>query len=301
MPTSAISIPYFGEILALVTAMTWAVAVILFKKSGEKVHPIALNLFKNLLAFILFIPTLYLAGEYFFRSAPAGDYWLLIISGILGVGLGDTLFLKSLNLLGAGLQSIVNCLYSPSIIVLSFIWLGETMGPLQIIGAMLILSAVLSAVRLKGLGNISRKNLFWGISLGVLCHLVSAIGIVMIKTLLERSPLIWVIEIRLLGGIVILFAALLLNPQRRSIISSLNSVGSWKFTISGSVTGAYLAMMLWLAGMKYAQASIVSALNQTANIFVFILAYLLLKEPINRQRIIGIILGVGGVFLVTFG
>ena len=157
------TIPYLGEILATLTAITWAIAVILFKKSGEKVHPVALNLFKNSLAVILFIPTMWFFGETLFRPVPASEYWMLLLSGILGIGIADTLFFKSLNLLGAGMHSIVNCLYAPSIIGLSVIWLGESMTALQILGAAMIVSAVLTATTKKGKGDLSRHNLFWGI------------------------------------------------------------------------------------------------------------------------------------------
>jgi drug/metabolite transporter (DMT)-like permease len=54
-------------------------------------------------------------------------------------------------------------------------------------------------------------------------------------------------------------------------------------------------------GMKYTQASIAAALNQSNNVFIFILAALFLKEPINQQRLVGIILAVTGSFLVIFG
>jgi drug/metabolite transporter (DMT)-like permease len=299
---SEVDVPFSnpGEVLALLTAMTWAIAVILFKKSGESVHPLTLNLFKNLLAFILFIPTVYIFGVKLFRAVPSSEYWLLIVSGVIGIGIGDTLFLKSLNLLGAGMQAIVSCMYSPSIIALSFVWLGESMTVFQIVGAVMIISAVLTAISKKGKGNISRRNLFWGILLGVIAHGASAVGIVMIKTLLERSPLLWVTEIRLFGGIVALLIVFLLHPQRRNIWNSIHSRQSWGYTISGSFMGAYLAMILWLAGMKYAQASIAAALNQTSNVFVFIFAWLFLRETINLRRVIGIILGISGVLLVTF-
>ncbi|RKX30991.1 MAG: hypothetical protein DRP46_04290 [Candidatus Zixiibacteriota bacterium] len=295
------AIPYFGEILATLTAITWAVAVILFKKSGEKVHPVALNLFKNSMAVILFIPTMWFFGETLFRPVPASEYGLLLLSGILGIGIADTLFFKSLNLLGAGMHSIVNCLYAPSIIGLSVIWLGESMTALQILGAAMIVSAVLAATTKKGKGNLSRHNLFWGIFWGVVANGVSAVGIVMIKSLLERSPLLWVTEIRLLGGIATLIMVLMLYPNRRRLIESLYTAGRRGYTISSSFIGAYLAMVLWLAGMKYTLASIASALNQTSNIFVFTFAALLLREPINLQRVIGILLGVSGALLVTFG
>jgi drug/metabolite transporter (DMT)-like permease len=52
--------------------------------------------------------------------------------------------------------------------------------------------------------------------------------------------------------------------------------------------------------MKFTQASVAAALNQTSNIFVFMLAGMLLHEPINLPRTIGIVLGVSGAYLVTF-
>lgn len=294
-------IPYFGEMLALLTAMTWAMAVILFKKSGEKVHPIALNMFKNLLAVFMFFVTMWIFGETLFRPVPARDYYMLLVSGALGIGIADTLFFKSLNYLGAGMHSIVNCLYAPSIIGLSVIWLGESMTILQLLGAAMIVSAVLTATTKKGKGNLSRHDLFWGVFWGVIATGASAVGIVMIKTLLERSPLLWVTEIRLFGGIAVLLFVLLFHSERRRLLGSLLAANSKGYTVSSSIMGAYFSMVLWLGGMKYTQASIASALNQTSNIFVFLFAVLLLREPINLQRIIGISLGVLGAFLVTFG
>jgi len=76
----------------LLAAVTWAFAVILFKKSGETVHPIGLNLFKDLFALVLFLPTMWLFGETLWRDAPAADYALLLASGALGIGLGDDVF-----------------------------------------------------------------------------------------------------------------------------------------------------------------------------------------------------------------
>jgi drug/metabolite transporter (DMT)-like permease len=65
--------------------------------------------------------------------------------------------------------------------------------------------------------------------------------------------------------------------------------------------GAYVALVFWLAGMKFTQASTASALNQTSSVFVFIFAAFILKEPINMRRTIGIVLAVSGASLVMFG
>lgn len=291
---------HLGETLALLTALTWGLAVILFKKSGESVHPIALNAYKNILAAVLLIPTIWLFGETLFRPVPTEDYLLLLLSGALGIGIADTFFFKCLNLVGAGLTAIIDCLYSPFIIGLSIIWIGESLSAFQILGVVLIISAVLAATHKKGRGSISKRDLIVGLSYGVAGMATMAVGIVMIKPLLNRSPLLWATEVRLIGGLIVLLLVFLLHPKRRKIAQTALTKTGWLYTLSGSFLGAYIAMVLWLGGMKFTQASTAAALNQTSNIFIFIFAALLLKEPINFIKSISIVLAVVGVYLITF-
>lgn len=292
---------YIGETFALATALVWAMAVILFKKSGEKVHPIALNLFKTSVAFVLVLVTMLLLGDTLIRPAPPMDYALLILSGAIGVGVADTLFFKGLNLLGASRSAIVGCLYSPLIIVLSIIFLGENLGLLQIFGAGLIISAILATSAEKTSGDITRKNLIRGTILGILATVGFSVGVVIIKPILDRSPLLWVNEVRLFGALIVLIPVYLFHPKKRLLLSSLVSTKSWSYTISASVVGTYVALILWLAGMKYTQASTASVLNQTSYIWVFILAAIFLRERITQRKLVALALASGGVFLVALG
>jgi drug/metabolite transporter (DMT)-like permease len=154
---------------------------------------------------------------------------------------------------------------------------------------------------LKNVGGLSRRQLIWGISLGALAMATTAVGIVIIKPLLNRSPLLWVLEVRLLGGILGLLPVLWFHPQRKGILSTLQHQRSWTYTLAGSFLGTYISLLLWLAGMKYTQTSIAAALNQTSNIFVFIFAGIFLKEIIDWKRILAISLGIAGSFMVFFG
>jgi len=296
-----VQFPHLGEIFALTCALMWAFAVILFKKSGETVTPIGLNLFKNVLAFTLFVPTFFLFRQEFVWNAPPGDYALLLASGALGIGLSDTLFFKSLNMLGAGLSAIVDCLYSPFIIGLSILFLGERLSALQAVGVVMIISAVLTATQPRAGQSISRRDLAVGIFLGVLAMASMAIGIVMIKPLLNNAPLLWVVEVRLLAGCIVLGGALALHPRRLEILSSLRTIRNWRYMMPGSFVGAYLALLIWMAGMKYTEASIAAALNQTSNIFVFVFAAVILKERLSWLRTVAIALGVLGAAIVSLG
>ncbi|MEO0092490.1 MAG: DMT family transporter [candidate division WOR-3 bacterium] len=148
---------------------------------------------------------------------------------------------------------------------------------------------------------ISRKKLILGISWGVLSVLATAIGVVMIKPLLNQVPLLWAVEIRLIAGFIALFFIILLLPNQNQIFSSLKTIKGLGYSLSGTFCGTYLALVIWLAGMKYTSASIASSLNQTSSVFVFIFAAIILKEKINLQRIIALLEAITGVFLVFLG
>ena len=289
-----------GEFFALITAVVWAIAVILFKKSGENVHPIALNLFKNMLAILLFAPTVYLFGESLFRPAPATHYLLLLLSGMMGISLADTFYFIALNSIGAGVMAIVSCMYGPFIIALSMTFLGERLLFLQIVGVGLIVSAVIFTTYQKEGSSHSTKDLLKGISFGTLGTFINAVGVVMIKPILNISPLAWVSFYRILGGLIGLLIILTFMKERTKIIHTLKIRQSWAFTVFGSFMGAYLSMFLWLAGMKFTLTSIAAALNQTSTIFIYLLAILFLKEQFSARKALGVVLAMVGVLLVTY-
>lgn len=250
---------------------------------------------------MLLLPTIWFGGEILFYPAPLNQYLVLLLSGALGIGLADTFFFKSLNALGAGLSAIVDCLYSPFIISLSMLWLGERLTMWQVVGSLMIVSAVLTAASERKQRPAERRMIGLGFFWGALAMATMGIGIVMAKPILDAAPLLWVTEMRLIGGVIVLLVSLGLHPRRKEIISSVVGVGNRFYTVFGSFMGGYVAMILWLAGMKYTQASTAAALNQTSNLFIFVFAALILKEPITRLRVLGIILGVSGAVLVTFG
>jgi len=250
---------------------------------------------------VLVLPILFLRSESLFYSASWADYALLLFSGAIGIAIADSLVFKGLNLLGAGLSSIVNCLYSPFIILFSVLFIGESLGWVQVFGVLLIISAVLTATSLKGRGAVSRHDLILGVICGAAAMAIMGISIVMVKPLLDRSPVLWATGIRLIGGSVGLGIHLLIHPQRRTIIKSMICARSWKYTLWGSFLGGYVAMLLWIGGMKYTQASTAAALNQTSNIFVFLFAAWFLKERITWLRGVAICAAVLGALLVTFG
>jgi drug/metabolite transporter (DMT)-like permease len=292
-----------GETCALLAALAWAFAMILFKHSGEKVPPFALNLFKNAVGLLLLLPTLWLfwapgEGIGLFGAYSARDVGILFLSGFLGITLADTLFFYSLNLVGVGIVSIVDCLYSPFIILFSWIILFEKLTALQYLGAGLILFAVYITSRHDPPRDRTRGQLLLGIFLGVLNMALMAIGIVIAKPVIERTPLIESTIIRMASGTAFLALIIFALPHRRSLLAAFRPSRTWRVTVPGSVLGAYLALIFWMAGFKNTDASVAGVLNQTATIFALILAAFFLKERFTRRKLVAVSLAMTGIILV---
>lgn len=292
-----------GSAFALTSAFFWAVAVILFKKSGEAFSPVSLNIYKSIVALILLFLTMLILDIPFFPDKPINDWLILSFSGFLGITLADLLFFIALNRLGAGLVAIVECLYLPSVIFFSFILLGENLSINAIIGGLLVLAAVFvgSIKRKKPLEKTSEnKSSLSGILIGCLAMIFLAAGIVMIKGLLENTDVFWATFVRVAAGTISLLVLVVFHPKRKQYFKELKFSKAWLTALPASISGNYLALLCWVAGMKYTTASRAAILNQMSTIFIFILAAVFLKEKITLYKSLAILLALSGACLTIF-
>jgi drug/metabolite transporter (DMT)-like permease len=288
-----------GEIMSVVSALLWASSVVLFRIVGEKVHALGMSLFKNALSVLLLSLTLIALGQPFFPAVAWTRYGLLALSGLLGIGVSDTLFFMALQKLGAELTAIVDCAYAPFVIGLSFAFLGERMNGVKTSGVALIVLAVFLITQKKIGVNIPRRTLLSGIVLGILSMFTTAAGIVIIKPLLGQTPLLWATFIRMTSGALSVGIFIALYPDRRAILEPLRVRANFRRLVPPSFLGAYLSLIIWMGGMKYTQASIASALNQLNTIFIFILAAVFLKEKITALKLAAVGLAFTGAMLVS--
>lgn len=87
-----------GEILALICALMWASAVVLYKYVGDSLRANTLNLVKNSIALCLLIPTSIVVEGWVLPQLSIRDWLIVGVSGYIGIALADTLFLMALRL-----------------------------------------------------------------------------------------------------------------------------------------------------------------------------------------------------------
>jgi drug/metabolite transporter (DMT)-like permease len=291
-----------GEALALSAALTWSVSVVLFKRS-EAISPQGMNLFKNVVATALLALTLVALGIGIPDDRSSDDWWSLVLSGVLGIAIADTLTFMALRRLGAALLAVVDCAYAPVIVGLGVVWLGEPLGPRFGIGASLVVAGVLlassDAVKRRKTLNIERRDLIAGVAFGVTGIVAMAVGVILAKPALERGHLVEVTLVRTVAGVTAQLLWIGLVPGQREALSALKPSPAWRTLIPASVLGSYVAMLFWLGGFKWALASTAAVLNQMSSVSTILLARVILKEPITPRRAWGGLAAIAGAILVV--
>ena len=283
-----------GEACSIGAALSWAGGVIVYKRLGETLSPLTLNLAKNVLVLGMIAPTVLLVHGPQIPALPASAIALSLVSGVLGIALADTLYFRALNTLGAGRMGIVGNFYSPFVIVLSFVLLGERLNGLQLAGFALVSGGVLIVSSHDPHKRLSRAELRRGAMLGVTAVLLMASAIVMVKRILEVQPLLWIVLLRLSGGVV---GMLVLFAWRREPlpIPGRGIHLRWPLLVLAAFLGQYVSMVLWMAGYKYTEASVAAVLNETASVFIVLLAALFLREGLDARRLAGVTCTLSGV------
>ena len=288
----------WGEIFALSSAVTWALAVILMRRSGEALPAFELNLFKNCFGFLLFIPTILLVNGLTLPVYSATDLILVLLSGLIGIALADTWYLKALNLIGASRTGIVSSLFSPFVILLSAIFLGERLLPWQWLGFVFVMAGVLLVTWRVNRSVVDVADVKKGVAYAVGAVFMMAVGIVMVKEILETRPFLWTVELRFIGGVAGMFIYILIRKQWHNVKQKFRQPQPWGTIMLASFLGAYLALLLWMAGYKMVDASVASVLNATNVAFIVLLAWLMLGERINQRKLVGLGLTLGGVIIM---
>ncbi|HDP95613.1 MAG TPA: EamA family transporter [Candidatus Aminicenantes bacterium] len=288
-----------GKTTALLSALSWAIAVILFSHAGKQMRPVALNLFKTTITTLFLLVVMLIWGVSLLPSGLSlGDWGIVALTGFLGITVADSLFFVCLNLLGAGMAAIVDCLYSPMVLFFSWWMLSDAPGSTKITGAALVVVSVLVASIHPGVPGPGWRRFLAGVLAGAGAMALMALSIVLMKPILDRADFLWVTELRLVTALIFLLIQTALHRKRRMIVAEVLDRRSWRHAIPGALMGNVIAMTMWVAAFKFTDVASAAILNQTSTIFIVILAAAFLNERFTPRRLIATLLAFAGSILV---
>lgn len=301
-----INSPSFGVVAALLAALCWSVAVIIFKSASRFLSPLLIVLLKNTIATLCFVVLFFIFDIPFWLSGLESlDYYKIIISGVLGMGIADLLFIKALSQIGANRVAIVNC-FEPGVVYLfSVLMLGSFLTPKQLFGFLVVVVALLIISYEKDDIEIASSIKRRGVLTQVLAVVLSSFGIVLIKPVLSKlnasiASQLWVTFFRLFPGFIFTWIVFMFKKNKLKLFIPLKNKSICLKIIIASGLGTFLALSFWIIGYTNIQKPpVASILGQTSVLFIIVLSYFFLNEKISKTKLGAMSLAICGVLFIV--
>jgi len=301
-----------GEAGALLAAALWTVSVTILTVQTRRIGAISVNAVRSLSAalfVLLLIP--FAGGLSDLRGISASSAVALVGSGVLAMGLGDSLYFASLPLLGVSRAvPISNGLYPLLALLIAAVWLDEEVTGLILLGTGLVIVGVSLLVgerspAVAGDGNGSRGGPAgapagqWrrGLFLLILACVVWAISTAWLKAGMGDLDVIAVGIIRIVINALILLPVAGLVGGRREIAG--NGMRNTAALAVAGVLGIGIGSLLYVFAVQEVGAGRTAVLTSTQPLFALPLAVLFLREKITPKVILGTALCILGIWFVA--
>jgi drug/metabolite transporter (DMT)-like permease len=287
---------------ALMAAFLWAFASIVYGRLGKVLSPLWLNLLKGGMAIAFLLATALVLRQPW-PQIPALNLLMLLGSGFLGIGLGDTAYFGAINRLGARRCLLLKALSPVVGSLLSWIWLQEALSGLAILGMAITISGITWVVSERNPGDGGRNGVdAIGLGLGLMAALLEGLGAVLAHGALLQSGVdpLWSATIRLGGGMVIVVPMLLY--ETRFVPKENAPPKPWPKLLLiiaiASFFSAFLGLWLQQIALKYSPTGIAQTLGATSPLFVLPMAKVL-GEKLSGRSILGAVVALIGVAILV--
>ena len=299
-----------GESAALMASALWAICSILFASAGKRIGALSVNAYRIVLAAgLLGAAHVLIMGT----IVPEGnrDQWIvLVISGIIGLGLGDFAYFGALVYLGPR-KGVLLMSTAPifSIIAAVFI-LDEVPGWWAFLGIVVTLSGVMIVIYEKeGLSYETplppRKKAI-GVAMGVCGALGQGLGLVISKYGMENAasagansmdPLSASL-IRMVAACIFIWVVVVCTGKLKGVTRKGRDRKGMKHMAGGAFFGPFLGVWMSMIAIANVFAGVAATLMSLAPVMIIPAIWIIYKQKTNVRGIAGALIAVVGVTIL---
>jgi len=291
---------HLGEFAALFVAFCWTTSALAFESASVKVGSVAVNFIRLFLALVIISVFTYFTRGLFLPVDASLKAWLwLILSGLIGLVLGDFFLFESYTIIGSRIAMLIMTTVPPLTAFLSWAMLGEILTLMNFLGMGLTLIGIAIVILTKGEGNHFFKINFSlkGLLFAFFGAVGQALGLVLSKMGMQNYNAFAATQIRIIAG-VIGFGILISvwRKWRHVTVAANNSKAMFRIGI-GSVFGPFLGISFSLYAVQHTNAGIASTIMSIVPILIIIPSVVFLKQKVTVKEFIGALISVLGVAL----
>ena len=293
---------FIGEIAALATSFFFAMTALIFTATGRIVGSQVTNRIRLLFALVyLVILNFIFFGEALPFSTETSRWLWLGLSGVIGLSLGDAFFFQSLVSVGPRLGSLLLSLAPIFGSIFAWVFFGETLTPMQLIGIVVALAGIGWVVMShEEPPDTPHEHTKRGVFFGVLAGLGQAVGLVLSKQAMfgEFSPF-QANAIRMLAAVIFTWFWTAFEGKAGETFTVLREKPQVLRLIAlGAFLGPLVAVTSSLLAVQHAEIGVASTLMALPPVIVLPISYFVFKEKIGWQAVAGTVLAILGVAIL---
>ncbi len=225
-----------------------------------------------------------------------GDDAILIVGAIALNVLGLLTFLKGLKIGKLSIIAPISGSWSVITVLIGVIFLSEALNVLEIVGIILVIfGTLLASLRIRDVLRLKRDTIISGSEYAVATMLIWGVLFALIGVLSKRIGWLSPIFIVTVGSAVVLFVYSVVGKvELKFPVKLYRMVGLW--TLTGT-----LAFIFYSLGTNYGYISIVSPITAASAFVAVILGVIVLRERLENEQRLGIVLIIIGIILVALG
>lgn len=294
---------YIGELAAASAAACWACSSIIYGRTrlGAGTINLAKNLIGTLLVLLHLIVLWSIWGEPILQFSSNAWFWL-IVSGLIGIAIGDTCYFRSLQILGPR-RSLVVATTSPIFgALLGWFVLGETINAQSMIGILITISGI-SVVVMDKQARRESPGFFpgaeWaGVALGLLAACCQATGGALSKiAMVECSPL-EATFVRLLSAFLVGLVFFSATGSLRPTLNSLTRRDNLRLLLPAAALGTWMGIWFSQIGFKFTSVATATMLMSTGPLFAIPLVRMFDGHRISARAIWGTFVAILGIAIM---
>lgn len=290
-----------GEIAAISAAIVWASSTIIYKRFSHHLSPLQLNVSKGIIACTLMLLILLIMPSSPFPQLASSWAWL-IVSGILGIAIGDSAYFAALRNIGPARTLVIESLAPAIAGVLNIVLLGVWLNSLAWLGIFITTMGVLIAIKPKHpLPSVEQSIYIKGVAFALIAATCQAAGMVMSKGAMNAEQIgsLWAAFIRLFSGtLAVACVVAVLKDQHLKQAITLQGVSQKHWLFAAVFFGTFIGLWLQLISVKHTDPAIAQTIFATAPLMVMTIGALR-KEPITKNMILGGLIAFSGVALLV--
>lgn len=291
-----------GELAALGAAISWTVSALFYRKALEEASPISANIIRlTLTGSILLLLLVFLGKLTVLTTLPLELVLLASASGMIGLGLGDTLYFMSLKWIGVARAVPLTCIYPLFSVLWAVFLVGERITLAVVLGAVVIVLGILFLGQDSQANTTdTRKALIVGMVVALATAAVWSVSITMMDVAVKESPDID--HALIINTIRVITVAAVLLASSPIIDKKLGFLKLRKRTVAALIAGGIAALGVGWFFLSYSftvtsQARAVP-ISSTTPLFSTLAGILLLREKVTAHNVFGSIMVVVGIFLL---